>query len=107
MARDDEWLPAEWLPYVSKEQRLLTDVWIYVDAHPQAERFDGRELAVWLRALEGRPWAAMGKRGEPITAVGVARLLGRLGICPVVERCGGRRVEWYSRAVLASGRDRE
>lgn len=76
---------------------LLTDIERTLDEHP-GEIITTKDLLDTLIAADDRPWATW-RHDKPITARGLARLLGPLGIHPTrVERARGYRVDAFSDA---------
>lgn len=61
-------------------EQLLADIWDAFETKG-IDRISSSELVEFLTGLEHRPWAEW-KHGKPITAAGLAKLLGRFGIAP-------------------------
>jgi Protein of unknown function (DUF3631) len=72
----------------SARTQLLADI-REVFATQHAERLSSGALVTALVAIEGRPWAEW-RRGQPLTASGLAKLLRPFGIAPEQVRIGDR-----------------
>ena len=70
---------------VSRLKLLLGDIRTISEGKAQMPSAD---LVKELIALEGRPWAEMGKAGKPLTQNKLARMLKPLGIAPEQIRFG-------------------
>ena len=69
-------------------EQLLADIRTTLEASAVKNIIPSTDLAAALVAMEGRPWAELGKSAKPLTANKLARLLAPLGIAP--ERLGAR-----------------
>jgi hypothetical protein len=72
----------------SARTQVLADI-REVFATQHAERLPSADLVAALVAIEGSPWAEW-RRGQPLTASGLARLLRPFGIAPEQVRIGDR-----------------
>jgi Protein of unknown function (DUF3631) len=72
----------------SARTQLLADI-REVFATQHADRLSSGALVTALVAIEGRPWAEW-RRGQPLTASGLAKLLRPFGIAPEQVRIGDR-----------------
>jgi hypothetical protein len=75
---------------------LLSDVRA-IFTERRLDRLPSAELVEALVAIEGRPWAEW-KAGKPITANGLARLLGPFGIKPGTIRTANSTPKGYQLA---------
>ncbi len=75
--------------------RLLTDIRQIFEARV-VDRITSRELAVALTEIETSPWSEW-KRGKPITAAGIARLLKPFDITSGTKRFGEATSKGYLR----------
>jgi hypothetical protein len=73
---------------------LLSDIRDVFTERPHSDRISSNELAATLGAMEGRPWADW-RNGKPMTANGLARMLGPFGILPSTKRAGSDTFKGY------------
>jgi hypothetical protein len=73
---------------------LLSDIREIFTERSHNDRISSNELATTLGALEGRPWADW-RNGKPMTANGLARMLGQFGILPGTKRAGSCTFKGY------------
>jgi putative DNA primase/helicase len=73
---------------------LLKDIREIFVQRPFSDRISSTELVVLLGAMEGRPWSEW-RHGKPMTAAGLARLLGPFGITPGTKRDGDVTFKGY------------
>jgi hypothetical protein len=73
---------------------LLSDIRDVFSGLPYSDRISSNELAATLGAMEGRPWADW-RNGKPMTANGLARMLGPFGILPGTKRAGSNTFKGY------------
>ena len=73
---------------------LLSDIRDVITERRQSDRISSNELAAALGAIEGRPWAEW-RNGKPMTANGLARMLGPFGILPGTKRAGSDTFKGY------------
>lgn len=76
--------------------QLLADIRAIFSEHG-VDRLPSAKLVAHLAAIEGRPWAEW-KDGLPITAHGLARLLGPFGIASDTIRIGHQTMKGYQLA---------
>jgi putative DNA primase/helicase len=86
----------------SRLELLLGDI---RDAFTEAE-MPSADLVKALVAIEGRPWAELGKSQKPLTQTRLARLLKPLGIAPSNVGPEGARVRGYKRDQFKEAFDR-
>jgi len=73
---------------------LLSDIRDVITERRQSDRISSNELAAALGAIEGCPWAEW-RNGKPMTANGLARMLGPFGILPGTKRAGSDTFKGY------------
>ena len=78
---------------------LLRDIHAAFEAQPSARTLSSAEIVGALVAMEGRPWAEW-KRGNPLTANTVAKLLRPFGVRPKNTRTAAGVVKGYERSEI-------
>jgi Protein of unknown function (DUF3631) len=73
--------------------QLLADIRA-IFSERKVDRLPSADLVAALAAIEERPWAEW-KAGKPLTANGLARLLGPFGVSPETIRIGDRTMKGY------------
>jgi hypothetical protein len=82
----------------SQLEQLLADIKAVAFVGDDEKEIRSADLVERLVALEGRPWAEMGRNDKPLTQNRLARMLKPLGIGP--DRTGGCPRPWLqARAV--------
>jgi len=84
-------------PDVSRLALLLADIRDVFAKEGEAPEIASADLVKALVALEGRPWAEMGKSGKPLTQNRLARMLKPLGIGPDKIGPEDKRLNGYKR----------
>jgi uncharacterized protein DUF3631 len=78
----------------SNRTMLLSDIRDIITERPHSDRISSNELSATLGAMEGRPWADW-RNGKPMTANGLARMLGPFDILPSTKRAGSYTFKGY------------
>ena len=78
----------------AKRVGLLADIRDVFEARG-IDRIKSADLAAALVAIEGHPWAEHGRSGKPLSANGLARILGSDNISPSTVRFGSDTAKGY------------
>jgi hypothetical protein len=78
----------------AKRVGLLADIRDLFEARG-VDRIKSADLAMALVAIEGHPWAEHGRSGKPLSANGLARMLGSDNISPSTVRFGSDTAKGY------------
>src|SRR5205823_6346393 len=78
----------------AKRVGLLADIRDLFEARG-VDRIKSADLAMALVAIEGHPWAEHGRSGKPLSANGLARMLGSDNISPSTIRFGSDTAKGY------------
>jgi putative DNA primase/helicase len=84
----------------AKRVGLLADIRDVFEARG-IDRIKSADLAAALVAIEGHPWAEHGRSGKPLSANGLARMLGGDNISPSTVRFGTDTAKGYELAQFA------
>ena len=91
---------------VAQIELLLADIRSVFAEQPEDDEITSAVLTVRLVAMEGRPWAEMGKSHKPLTQNRLARMLKPLGIGPGKIGPEDNRLQGYRRERFTEAFDR-